>query len=650
MNRTSEQNGIVPVPPAQHILDALTGPVAVLDQTGAIIAVNKAWRTFGEANQAREASSVGVNYLDVCDRATGGDAACARAAAAGIRSVLAGTGSFSLEYPCHSPTEKRWFQLRASRLDHEGAIYAVVAHHDITDRILVEQERQGLLARAHRHQEQLKALAATCTRIAAAGLPEIIFREITEQARLIVGTHWALTHTVPYVLWPENPVIVSVSDKYREFPTSVIAQSGTGVYTHVVQTGQPVRLTAAELSRLPDLQGVRNAVSDLLVIEGLLAVPITGVQGGLLGVLMLSDKDHGAFTPDDEAILVHLAQIAAVAAENAVQTRAERESRERLWTTHEHASVGIGETNEHGKFVTVNKGLSSITGYSRHELLALSLFDLIPPDDVETEKALYERQIAGDLKTYSLERRFIRKDGASAWLQMSSTAVFNSDGRFHYSVRVIQDIDQRKRFEQRQALLVRELHHRVRNTLAVVEALASAMARTTSAQDFNRTFSSRLATLAKTQTLLAEDYWQTALLREMLLCELQPFHNKRHQRFTLEGPEVNLTADLAIPLSMALHELTANAARYGALSVRRGCVAATWDVVTTDGRRALHLQWRERNGPPVDTPTHHGFGVTLLERVLQTQCQAQVRLAFDPAGLQVEIELPLMMHRLLPDY
>ena len=70
MNRTSEQNGIVPVPPAQHILDALTGPVAVLDQTGAIIAVNEAWRTFGEANQAREVSSVGVNYLDVCDRAS----------------------------------------------------------------------------------------------------------------------------------------------------------------------------------------------------------------------------------------------------------------------------------------------------------------------------------------------------------------------------------------------------------------------------------------------------------------------------------------------------------------------------------------------------------------------------------------------------
>jgi two-component sensor histidine kinase len=72
-------------------------------------------------------------------------------------------------------------------------------------------------------------------------------------------------------------------------------------------------------------------------------------------------------------------------------------------------------------------------------------------------------------------------------------------------------------------------------------------------------------------------------------------------------------------------------------------------VVTIDGRRALHLQWRERNGPPVDRPAHHGFGLTLLERILQTQSQAQVRLAFDPAGLQVEIELPLMAHRLVPE-
>src|SRR3712207_1614932 len=158
MNRTSERNGIVTIPPAEHVLDALADPVAVLDQSGSIIAVNRAWRDFGRANGGNGTGHNGTNYLDLCDRTAGVEAACARAAAHGIRSVLAGQAAFALEYLCHSPTQKRWFQLRASRLDYDGHAYAVVAHHDITTRILVEQERQGLLAKAHRYQEQLKAL------------------------------------------------------------------------------------------------------------------------------------------------------------------------------------------------------------------------------------------------------------------------------------------------------------------------------------------------------------------------------------------------------------------------------------------------------------------------------------------------------------
>ena len=119
MNRTSEQNGFVAAPPAQCILDALAGPVAVLDQAGTIIAVNRAWHEFGQANRAAGKEYIGTNYLDICDRVSGVDAACARAAAAGIRSVLAGQPTFSLDYACHSPTEQRWFQLRASRLVHQ---------------------------------------------------------------------------------------------------------------------------------------------------------------------------------------------------------------------------------------------------------------------------------------------------------------------------------------------------------------------------------------------------------------------------------------------------------------------------------------------------------------------------------------------------
>src|SRR5215213_7058189 len=103
MHRTSEQNGAASVPSAQSILDALTVPVALLDRSGTIIVTNEAWQDFGRANQASGAPHIGVSYLDVCDPASGGDAPCARAAAAGIRSVLASQEDiFSLDYPCHS--------------------------------------------------------------------------------------------------------------------------------------------------------------------------------------------------------------------------------------------------------------------------------------------------------------------------------------------------------------------------------------------------------------------------------------------------------------------------------------------------------------------------------------------------------------------
>jgi PAS domain S-box-containing protein len=592
-----------------------------------------------------------VNYLKVCERATGGDAPCARAAAAGIRSVLAGQGTFSLEYPCHSPTQQRWFQLRASRLEEAGARYCVVAHHDITARVLVEQERQGLLARAHRHQEQLKALAAASAMIAAAGSPDATLQEATDQARLIIGAHVAATHTIPYLLWPNASVLVSASDKYRALSADAVASAGTAIYQHVVQSGCPMLVTKAELEGHPLWHDHQKDQIGHAPLQGVLAVPLAGQQGGTMGVIVLSDKQHGEFTSDDEAILVELAQTASVSLENAARAKAQKEGQKRLWATQEHANIGIGETDATGRFLMVNSGFSAITGYSRPELLSLSVFDLTPADVGETERALYNRHVTGELKTYSLEKRYTRKDGSAAWLAVSATAVFDEAGRFCYSVRVIQDIDERKRHEQRQALLVRELHHRVRNTLAVVQAIAGATARTAnSVREFNYSFSKRIAALAKTQALLTEDYWQTASLKEMLLNELRVFGEGEVQRFKLEGPDVDLASDLAVPLSMALHELTANAARYGALSVRQGCVSVEWDIVAVDGRRYLHLRWIEQNGPTVVEPVRGGFGMTLLQKVLPAQCQAQARLEFDTAGLRFEMEAPTITHRYVPEY
>ena len=208
-----------------------------------------------------------------------------------------------------------------------------------------------------------------------------------------------------------------------------------------------------------------------------------------------------------------------------------------------------------------------------------------------------------------------------------------------------------RQVEERQSLLVRELHHRVKNTLATVQALVGATGRATGSFDeFYRSFSRRIAALAKTHNLLTDDYWQTASLRQIALNELKPFAEGRVPRFMLLGPPLELSADLAVPIGMALHELTTNAVRYGSLSVPAGYVQVRWDVREGEGGRRLHLEWSEVGGPPVIETQHQGFGSTLLQRILPMQCNAEVEIRYVREGLQFRMDTPLIKQRLVPDY
>jgi two-component sensor histidine kinase len=208
-----------------------------------------------------------------------------------------------------------------------------------------------------------------------------------------------------------------------------------------------------------------------------------------------------------------------------------------------------------------------------------------------------------------------------------------------------------RRIEERQALLVRELHHRVKNTLATVQALVGATGRSSgSFEEFYTSFSNRISSLAKTHNLLTEDYWQAAPLRDLALNELKPFAESRKPRFMLIGPPIELSADLAVPIGMALHELTTNAVRHGALSVPDGYVEVRWDIIADDGGRRLQLEWRERGGPPARPPTQEGFGSTLLRRVLPMQVNADVQIDFDAEGLRFRLQAPFVDRRLVPAY
>jgi two-component sensor histidine kinase len=205
--------------------------------------------------------------------------------------------------------------------------------------------------------------------------------------------------------------------------------------------------------------------------------------------------------------------------------------------------------------------------------------------------------------------------------------------------------------EQRQSLLVRELHHRIRNTLAMVQALLGSTARSShSIEQFSRSFASRIASIAETQALLTEDYWQTASLEEMLKQELQRFAPETRNRVVMRGPRLDLAADLAVPVGMALHELASNAVSHGALSAGLGHVEVNRELREQDGARKLHLEWTEFDGPLVQAPQRKGFGSTLLERVLPLQANGDVSLDYDPQGVRFRMDAPLIEQRLVPEY
>jgi PAS domain S-box-containing protein len=204
------------------------------------------------------------------------------------------------------------------------------------------------------------------------------------------------------------------------------------------------------------------------------------------------------------------------------------------------------------------------------------------------------------------------------------------------------DVTDHVRTEQRQALLIRELHHRVRNTLAMVQGVMTTTAKTSAnIEEFREAFSGRIASLARTHAVVTEQLQQSVTFQQLLTQELGPYSDDQGLRIRLSGPAVNLPSRIAVPLGMAVHELTTNAVRHGALAKQEGRVEVGWSLIEIDGEPALLCEWNEFAGPPVTPRCHDGFGSTLLEQVLPQQIAAEVTVDFAPAGFRLKMAVPL---------
>ncbi|HET7598563.1 MAG TPA: PAS domain S-box protein [Burkholderiales bacterium] len=317
------------------------------------------------------------------------------------------------------------------------------------------------------------------------------------------------------------------------------------------------------------------------------------------------------------------------------------EQEQRLAATYEHVAIGITEIAPDGRLLRVNEGTCSILGYSREELLSGHMFRYTHPDDVDPDREAFRKQVAGELEFYSAEKRFVRKDGRVIWISVRSSSVRDDTGRLLYVVRVLQDITERKAAERRQKLLIDELNHRVKNTLATVQSLASQTARSAPTPEaFQQGFEGRLIALSKAHDQLTMHHWENADLREVLTAGLAPY-GAGSEHVVLRGEDVLLRPRAVLTLAMAFHELITNAAKYGALSVERGRVAIHWRPVRDDmGRTFLRIEWREEGGPPAVPPERRGFGSRLIENSIAAELGGSARLIFAREGLRCEMQVP----------
>lgn len=289
----------------------------------------------------------------------------------------------------------------------------------------------------------------------------------------------------------------------------------------------------------------------------------------------------------------------------------------------------------------VNPAFTRMTGYAAQEVLGRTPRLLQGP---RTKRAVIESMraalIAGE--AFQGEAVNYRKDGTTYVVEWLITPVRDAEGHISRWISAQRDVTERRAAEDRQSLLVRELHHRVKNTLATVQAVLNASLRSSLGMaEFRQAFTGRIASLAKTHALITEDHSQIVSFEGLLQTELEAYDNRSHARVRLQGPRVLLPSELAVPVGMALHELTTNAICHGALGEPDGHLEVTWTVEEGPEGRVLHWVWNEHDGPPVALPTREGFGSQVLNRVLTAQVGARVDIAFDPDGLRVSAAVPL---------
>ena len=294
--------------------------------------------------------------------------------------------------------------------------------------------------------------------------------------------------------------------------------------------------------------------------------------------------------------------------------------------------------------VYLNAAAERLTGYGLDEMRGRPLHDVVhhtrpdgrpfPVNECPIGCSVLEHNHAEG------EELFIHKDGHFYPVAYSASPIRDDGLNIIGTVLEIRDIREEKGNRERMHLLVNELNHRVKNTLATVQSIVRQSHKSHDVPpDVQRAVEARLMALARSHDLLTREAWDSAGLKDVVHDALAPFgiDSERSGRFRIEGPNVRLLPNVALALALGLHELATNAVKYGALSNDMGSVRLIWHRQGD----TLHLTWEEQGGPPVAFPTRRGFGSRLIQRGLAQEVDGMVELAYPPEGVRCTMTLRL---------
>jgi PAS domain S-box-containing protein len=295
-------------------------------------------------------------------------------------------------------------------------------------------------------------------------------------------------------------------------------------------------------------------------------------------------------------------------------------------------------TGADGGVEFVNQAYSQTLEAPAEQLLGDVWLDGVHPEDLDRLLALRE-EAWRDKSAYAFEVRMMHPGGQYRTMRISCRPRLDDHGTFQGYVGMSFDVTDLRQAEERQSILINELNHRVKNTLATVQSIIHQVLRKDPMQAETRMrITERLLALSSAHDVLTRQNWQYADLTDVIREAILPYTDPQTPRIELSGPPVKLAPNVSVAMSMALHELGTNALRHGALSAPSGRVLINWRIAETG---AMELEWRERGGPRLGgPPTETGFGSRVLNGLIAEFGKA-AELEFTPTGLLCRLTAPV---------